>query len=119
MIGGSCISYNKSTRPLDFGNILSVQDIRDAQLEKTLKEVRKDLSLPRQSITWVYGISKDSGFETKLHSRVVTILAKGTLENQEHVEQGTIKLYIIRTEYQLADLFTKALLERIQKRKPK
>ncbi|GKC90932.1 hypothetical protein Tco_1151581 [Tanacetum coccineum] len=28
---------------------------------------------------------------------------------KEHVEQGTIKLYFVRTEYQLADLFTKAL----------
>ncbi|GJT41791.1 hypothetical protein Tco_0941656 [Tanacetum coccineum] len=27
----------------------------------------------------------------------------------EHVEKGTIKLYFVRTEYQLADLFTKAL----------
>ncbi|GKC44418.1 hypothetical protein Tco_1062140 [Tanacetum coccineum] len=28
---------------------------------------------------------------------------------KEHVEKGTIKLYFVRTEYQLADLFTKAL----------
>ncbi|GKE42696.1 retrovirus-related pol polyprotein from transposon TNT 1-94 [Tanacetum coccineum] len=28
---------------------------------------------------------------------------------KEHVEQGTIELYFVRTEYQLADLFTKAL----------
>ncbi|GJR47408.1 retrovirus-related pol polyprotein from transposon TNT 1-94 [Tanacetum coccineum] len=27
---------------------------------------------------------------------------------KEHVEQGTIELYFVRTEYQLADLFTKA-----------
>ncbi|GKC87752.1 hypothetical protein Tco_1148401, partial [Tanacetum coccineum] len=27
----------------------------------------------------------------------------------EHVEKGTIELYFVRTEYQLADLFTKAL----------
>ncbi|GJV13249.1 retrovirus-related pol polyprotein from transposon TNT 1-94 [Tanacetum coccineum] len=28
---------------------------------------------------------------------------------KEHVEKGTIELYFVRTEYQLADLFTKAL----------
>ncbi|GKD88532.1 hypothetical protein Tco_1364039 [Tanacetum coccineum] len=28
---------------------------------------------------------------------------------KEHVEQGTIELYFVRTECQLADLFTKAL----------
>ncbi|GJS33316.1 hypothetical protein Tco_0531698 [Tanacetum coccineum] len=28
---------------------------------------------------------------------------------QEHVEKGTIELYFVGTEYQLADLFTKAL----------
>ncbi|GJY90551.1 retrovirus-related pol polyprotein from transposon TNT 1-94 [Tanacetum coccineum] len=29
---------------------------------------------------------------------------------KEHVEKGTIKLYFVKTDYQLADLFTKALL---------
>ncbi|GKC87921.1 hypothetical protein Tco_1148570 [Tanacetum coccineum] len=28
---------------------------------------------------------------------------------KEHVEKGTVKIYFVRTEYQLADLFTKAL----------
>ncbi|GJX91790.1 retrovirus-related pol polyprotein from transposon TNT 1-94 [Tanacetum coccineum] len=28
---------------------------------------------------------------------------------KEHIEKGTIKLYFVKTEYQLADLFTKAL----------
>ncbi|GJZ43878.1 hypothetical protein Tco_0591133 [Tanacetum coccineum] len=28
---------------------------------------------------------------------------------KEHVEKGTVELYFVRTEYQLADLFTKAL----------
>ncbi|GJV70982.1 hypothetical protein Tco_1490977 [Tanacetum coccineum] len=28
-----------------------------------------------------------------------------------HVERGITKLYFVRTEYQLADLFTKALLQ--------
>nr|GEW56660.1 hypothetical protein [Tanacetum cinerariifolium] len=30
---------------------------------------------------------------------------------KEYVEKGTLKLYFVRTEYQLADLFTKALLK--------
>nr|GEW50904.1 retrovirus-related Pol polyprotein from transposon TNT 1-94 [Tanacetum cinerariifolium] len=30
---------------------------------------------------------------------------------KEHVENGIIELYFVRTEYQLADMFTKALLE--------
>ncbi|GKE68329.1 hypothetical protein Tco_1526401 [Tanacetum coccineum] len=29
---------------------------------------------------------------------------------KEHVEMGTVELYFVRTDYQLADLFTKALL---------
>nr|GFA78281.1 retrovirus-related Pol polyprotein from transposon TNT 1-94 [Tanacetum cinerariifolium] len=29
---------------------------------------------------------------------------------QEHVEKGTIELYFVKTDYQLADIFTKALL---------
>ncbi|GJR35032.1 hypothetical protein Tco_1210716, partial [Tanacetum coccineum] len=29
---------------------------------------------------------------------------------KEHVEKGTIELYFVKTDYQLADLFTKALL---------
>ncbi|GJT97160.1 hypothetical protein Tco_1092678 [Tanacetum coccineum] len=34
---------------------------------------------------------------------------------KEHVEKGTVELYFVRTEYQLADLFTKALpKERIE-----
>nr|GEX62696.1 copia protein [Tanacetum cinerariifolium] len=28
---------------------------------------------------------------------------------KEHVEKGTIKLYFVKTDYQLADIFTKAL----------
>nr|GFC19800.1 retrovirus-related Pol polyprotein from transposon TNT 1-94 [Tanacetum cinerariifolium] len=28
---------------------------------------------------------------------------------KEHVEKGTIELYFVKTDYQLADLFTKAL----------
>ncbi|GKF98695.1 hypothetical protein Tco_0297478 [Tanacetum coccineum] len=30
---------------------------------------------------------------------------------KEHVEKGTVELYFVKTDYQLADLFTKALQE--------
>ncbi|GKE84032.1 hypothetical protein Tco_1557774 [Tanacetum coccineum] len=30
---------------------------------------------------------------------------------KEHVKRGTVEIYFVRTEYQLADLFTKALLK--------
>ncbi|GJX63626.1 retrovirus-related pol polyprotein from transposon TNT 1-94 [Tanacetum coccineum] len=33
----------------------------------------------------------------------------GGLQFLEHVEKGTVEIYFVRTEYQLADLFTKAL----------
>ncbi|GJZ21824.1 retrovirus-related pol polyprotein from transposon TNT 1-94 [Tanacetum coccineum] len=32
------------------------------------------------------------------------------IQSTEHVEMGTIELYFVKTDYQLADLFTKALL---------
>ncbi|GJU85726.1 hypothetical protein Tco_1293272, partial [Tanacetum coccineum] len=35
--------------------------------------------------------------------------AMSTAEAEYHVEKGTIELYFVGTEYQLADLFTKAL----------
>ncbi|GKE08797.1 hypothetical protein Tco_1412348, partial [Tanacetum coccineum] len=32
---------------------------------------------------------------------------------KEHVENGVIELYFINTEYQLADIFTKALINKL------
>nr|GFC05277.1 retrovirus-related Pol polyprotein from transposon TNT 1-94 [Tanacetum cinerariifolium] len=45
---------------------------------------------------------------TSLLSRL-SIFICGT-STQEHVEKGTIELYFVKTDYQLADIFTKALL---------
>nr|GEX49799.1 hypothetical protein [Tanacetum cinerariifolium] len=42
------------------------------------------------------------------HSRIKHIIVRYHFI-KEHVEQGTIKLYFVKTDYQLADLFTKAL----------
>ncbi|GJY88513.1 hypothetical protein Tco_0503141 [Tanacetum coccineum] len=64
--------------------------------------------------------SKDSGFELISYSDAdlagCNDDCKSTSEGiqfmgdkLEHVEKGTIELYFVRTEYQLADLFTKAL----------
>ncbi|GJZ21197.1 retrovirus-related pol polyprotein from transposon TNT 1-94 [Tanacetum coccineum] len=43
------------------------------------------------------------------HSRTKHIAVRYHFIN-EHVEKGTIELYFVKTDYQLADLFTKALL---------
>nr|GEV81398.1 hypothetical protein [Tanacetum cinerariifolium] len=43
------------------------------------------------------------------HSRTKHIVVRYHII-KEHVEKGTIKLYFVKTDYQLADLFTKALL---------
>ncbi|GKD70681.1 hypothetical protein Tco_1324771 [Tanacetum coccineum] len=63
---------------------------------------------------------KDSGFELIAYSDADHAGCKddckstsGGLqflgEKLEHIEKGTVELYFVRTEYQLADLFTKAL----------
>nr|GEY92912.1 hypothetical protein [Tanacetum cinerariifolium] len=43
------------------------------------------------------------------HSRIKLIAVRYHFI-KEHAEKGTIKLYFVKTDYQLADLFTKALL---------
>ncbi|GJR09213.1 hypothetical protein Tco_0791865 [Tanacetum coccineum] len=40
---------------------------------------------------------------------VMKVLGRLLGDIVEHVEKGTIELYFVGTEYQLADLFTKAL----------
>nr|GEW09636.1 retrovirus-related Pol polyprotein from transposon TNT 1-94 [Tanacetum cinerariifolium] len=45
-----------------------------------------------EPLTWVFGIR-----------RILVLNLK------EHVEKGTIELYFVKTDYQLADIFTKAL----------
>nr|GEV74780.1 hypothetical protein [Tanacetum cinerariifolium] len=48
-------------------------------------------------------------YNTVQHSRTKHIAVRYHFI-KEHVEKGTIKLYFAKTDYQLADLFTKALL---------
>ncbi|GJX98045.1 hypothetical protein Tco_0355064 [Tanacetum coccineum] len=59
---------------------------------------------------------KDSGFELISYSDADHAGCKDDCKNTseglqflEHVEKGTVELYFVGTEYQLADLFTKAL----------
>ncbi|GJQ91413.1 retrovirus-related pol polyprotein from transposon TNT 1-94 [Tanacetum coccineum] len=42
--------------------------------------------------------------------RIFRYLRERLFGNLKHVEKGTIELYFVKTDYQLADLFTKALL---------
>ncbi|GJW17153.1 retrovirus-related pol polyprotein from transposon TNT 1-94 [Tanacetum coccineum] len=58
-----------------------------AQLKNTSKRSKRSFATLDNPLTWVYG----------------------TRRILEHVEKSTIELYIVGTEYQLADLFTKAL----------
>nr|GEW07257.1 hypothetical protein [Tanacetum cinerariifolium] len=66
-------------------------------------------------------LKEDSGFELTGFSDADYAGCKDTFkstsggaqflgENLEHVEKGTIELYFVKTDYQLADIFTKALL---------
>nr|GEV59464.1 retrovirus-related Pol polyprotein from transposon TNT 1-94 [Tanacetum cinerariifolium] len=64
---------------------------------------RKGLPLKESSI-WIEASSKSMHSHTKhIHTRYHFI--------KEQVENGIIELYFVRTEYQLADMFTKALPE--------
>ncbi|GJY25154.1 retrovirus-related pol polyprotein from transposon TNT 1-94 [Tanacetum coccineum] len=58
-------------------------------------------------ILWMRSQLTDYGFDQSIDIRFHFI--------KEHVENGVIELYFVNTEYQLADIFTKALgLERIE-----
>ncbi|GKC26062.1 retrovirus-related pol polyprotein from transposon TNT 1-94 [Tanacetum coccineum] len=65
-------------------------------------------------------VAQDSGFELTGFSDADNAGCRDTVkstsdgtqflgEKLEHVEKGTIELYFVKTNYQLADLFTKAL----------
>ncbi|GKE95748.1 hypothetical protein Tco_1580603 [Tanacetum coccineum] len=102
---------------------------------KHLKEVKRIFRYLRQFYNMGLWYLKDSGFELiaysdadhagckddckstsrglqflgeKLHSKTKHIDIRYHFI-KEHVEKGTVELYFVGTEYQLADLFTKAL----------
>ncbi|GJW72607.1 hypothetical protein Tco_0129524 [Tanacetum coccineum] len=95
----------------------------------------KDLSVLKRNRTSGLCIPKDSSFALKhlqmwicgSHDHAVDICAVYNFGDRlskhivisfiikEHVENGVIELYFVNTEYQLADIFTKALgRERIE-----
>nr|GEU47879.1 hypothetical protein [Tanacetum cinerariifolium] len=88
--------------------------------EKHLKEVKRIFRYLRGTVNMGLWYSKDSGFELTGFSDDDYAGCKDTFkstfggaqflgEKLEHVEKGTIELYFVKTDYQLADLFTKAL----------
>ncbi|GKC73012.1 hypothetical protein Tco_1118895, partial [Tanacetum coccineum] len=92
--------------------------------EKHLKEVKRIFRYLRGIINMGLWYPKDSGFELTVFSdadhagcldtrkalleeyKYVALSASG-----DQVENGIIDLYFVRTEYQLADMFTRALPE--------
>nr|GEU61046.1 hypothetical protein [Tanacetum cinerariifolium] len=88
--------------------------------EKHLKEVKRNFHYLRGTVNTGLWYSKDSGFELTGFSDADYAGCKDTFkstfggaqflgEKLEHVEKGMIELYFVKTDYQLADLFTKAL----------
>ncbi|GJT70053.1 retrovirus-related pol polyprotein from transposon TNT 1-94 [Tanacetum coccineum] len=74
---------------------------------KHLKEVKRIFRCLRQSYNTRLWYSKDSGFEVIAYSDADHIGCHD--DCKKHIEKGTVELYFVGTEYQLADLFTKAL----------
>ncbi|GJY79874.1 retrovirus-related pol polyprotein from transposon TNT 1-94 [Tanacetum coccineum] len=85
---------------------------------KHLKEVKRIFWYLRQSYNMGLWYPKDFRFELIAYSDADHAGCKddckstlGGLQFLEHVEKGTVELYFAGTEFQLADLFTKALLK--------
>ncbi|GJZ81175.1 hypothetical protein Tco_0646169 [Tanacetum coccineum] len=89
-------------------------------MEKHLKEVKRIFRYINNTINMRLWYLKDSGFELTAFSDAdhtgCLDTRKSTYEGiqflgdkLEQVERGIVELYFVRTEYQLADMFTKAL----------
>nr|GEY34059.1 retrovirus-related Pol polyprotein from transposon TNT 1-94 [Tanacetum cinerariifolium] len=94
--------------------------------EKHLKEVKRIFRYLKGNVNTGLWYSKDSGFKLTgfsyadyagsiaiscnpvQHSRTKHIAVRYHFI-KEHVEKGTIELYFVKTDYQLADIFTKTL----------
>nr|GFA42898.1 uncharacterized mitochondrial protein AtMg00810-like [Tanacetum cinerariifolium] len=88
--------------------------------EKHLKEIKRIFHYLRGTVNMGLWYKKDSGFELTRFSDADYAECKDTFKSTSsraqflgeklgHVEEGTIELYFVKTDYQLADLFTKAL----------
>ncbi|GJX10164.1 hypothetical protein Tco_0200023 [Tanacetum coccineum] len=117
MIGG--LMYLTASRPdIAYATFICAR-YQARPTVKHLKEVKRIFRYLRQSYNMVLWYSKDSGFELIAYSDADQAGCKddykstsGGLEflgeKLEHVEKGIVELYFVGTEYQLADLFTKA-----------
>ncbi|GJT27334.1 retrovirus-related pol polyprotein from transposon TNT 1-94 [Tanacetum coccineum] len=91
---------------------------------KHLKEVKWIFRYLRKYYNMGLWYPKDSGFKLIAYSDTDHARCKDDCKStsgglqfldiryhfiKEHVEKGTVEIYFVRTEYQLADLFTKAL----------
>ncbi|GJZ48005.1 retrovirus-related pol polyprotein from transposon TNT 1-94 [Tanacetum coccineum] len=74
--------------------------------EKHLHAVKRIFKYLRGTINWGLWYPKDSS---------ISLTAYADADHAEQVENGVVELYFVNTEYQLADIFTKALCrERIE-----
>ncbi|GKB07515.1 retrovirus-related pol polyprotein from transposon TNT 1-94 [Tanacetum coccineum] len=114
MIGG--LMYLTATRPdIAFATFVCARYLARPTV-KHLKEVKRIFRYLRHSYNMSLWYLKDSGFELILYSDADHAGCKddckstpGGLQFLEHVEKGTVELYFVRTDNQLAKLFTRAL----------
>nr|GEU74341.1 hypothetical protein [Tanacetum cinerariifolium] len=74
--------------------------------EKHLKEVKKIFVISEEPLIWVFAIAISCN--PVQHSRTKHIAVRYHFI-KEHVEKDTIEQYFVKTDYQLADIFTKTL----------
>ncbi|GJS07397.1 retrovirus-related pol polyprotein from transposon TNT 1-94 [Tanacetum coccineum] len=125
MIGG--LMYLTANRPdIAFATFVCAR-YQACPTVKHLKEVKRIFRYLRHSYNMGLWYPKDSGFELITYSDADHAGCKDDCKStsgglqflggkltsdiifKEHVEKGTVEIYFVGTEYQLADLFTKAL----------
>ncbi|GKE45240.1 retrovirus-related pol polyprotein from transposon TNT 1-94 [Tanacetum coccineum] len=114
------LMYLTSSRPDIVQAVCYCARYQARPTEKHLKEVKRIFRYLRGTINMGLWYPKDSGFELTalsdadhagcIHSRTKHIHTRYHFI-KEHDENGIIELYFVRTKYQLADMFTKALPE--------
>nr|GEU74990.1 hypothetical protein [Tanacetum cinerariifolium] len=131
-----CKYANKSLKKLDFHKsdpidtpmpvdltwclqCACVLDTNLSPLKSTLKQLNKSFGISKEPLTWVFGTPKDTVMALTAYvdadhvgcqdTRRITSESAQFLGDKEQVENGVVELYFVRTEYQLANIFTKAL----------
>nr|GEY81896.1 uncharacterized mitochondrial protein AtMg00810-like [Tanacetum cinerariifolium] len=116
----SALMYLTSSRPNIVHATCLCARYQAKPIEKHLKEVKRIFHYLRGTVNTGLWYMKDSGFELTRFSDADYARCKDSFkstsggahflgEKLEHVEKGTIELYFVKTDYQLADIFTKAL----------